>query len=228
MILIPSPPLPPPPPSPFLHPSLSSTSLHPFSPQSVHPPPINQPFLAVCWFPLFSLPPPLFSSSLRMTNSTKHHFDHLISFVTLLKLRYLQWMGKLFSIVYLITQGPKKSSLHCSPWKRDIIHRGEDLFVSDHVVNPLNQGHHIAEHVKVMEWRLSDGEVSIKPCQKGVWNRSIWSQCWNIRISYSGAGNFTNLPVFPSCHIYSYLGGRKKVHFASVLLLREKEEELKI
>lgn len=45
---------------------------------------------------------------------------------------------------------------------------------------------------------------------------------------YSGAGNFTNLPVFPSCHIYSYLGGRKKVHFTSVLLLKEKEEELKI
>ena len=140
MILIPSPPLPLPHPSPFLHPSPHSSSLH-------------------------------------LINITKHLFDHLVTFVTLIKLSYLQCMGKSFSIIHTITQRLRKSSLHCSPWKRDIIHRGEDLFVSDHVVNPLNQGHHVAEHVKGMEWRLSIGEVSLLPCQKGVWNRSILGQC---------------------------------------------------
>ena len=114
MILIPSPPLPLPPPSPFLHPSPHSSSLH-------------------------------------LINITKHLFDHLVTFVTLIKLSYLQCMGKSFSIIHPITQRLRKSSLHCSPWKRDIIHRGEDLFVSDHVVNPLNQGHHVAEHIKAME-----------------------------------------------------------------------------
>ena len=151
MILIPSPPLPLPPPPPFLHPFLSSTSLSPFSTQSAQPPPINQPFLAVCWFPPFSLPLPLFSSSLRIwlivQNINLIIWSHLWPWLNLL------WVGKSFSIEQYIwsIRAFKKSSLHCSPWKRDIIHRGEDLFVSDHVINPLNQGHHIAEHVKAIE-----------------------------------------------------------------------------
>ena len=45
----------------------------------------------------------------------------MVTFVTLIKVSYQQWMGKLFSIVHRITLSLRKSSLHCSPWKRDII-----------------------------------------------------------------------------------------------------------